>query len=483
LSLPMILLSGQARRINAQTVEKEAAERLSFYTLDQCVEMALERHVKRQIARESVRIAEAQKKQVLSSYWPQLSASALYSVTDEEPTFIFPESTIKLPAAFSQIMSALLGMEIDLPAMPVPEQRVKLMDTQNLAASVKLTLPLYTGGIRSALKEQAALGIQIARNDILKTRNEIVRDVKKYYYAVILTNHLLDIGQEALDRLQATLDLTESLYKTGSGRVKKTDYLKNKLIVDNVRMLVSDLQKNSQMAQAALKFSIGLPWNEPIGLAADAIPYEAMDLDLDSYIHRMLSENPELQQARLATRIFDLKVKEIKGYRYPHVGLVGQYTRLFNRYNDGIMTPENKQIWMAGVGISYSFFNGFRFRNKIQEEIGQARRMHHQYSLFQKGLTLMVQSHFHQLTAAQAGVDIARDAYATASENLDLVKRAYQIELLTEKDLIEAQIFEALMKARLEKSFYDHLQIRTDLETLLADQMTDFIRRRTFEDH
>ncbi|MBN2104557.1 TolC family protein [bacterium] len=460
-----ILLSVRIVMLNAQMIEKIPGETLHYYTLDDCIEMALEHHVKQRIALESLNIAEAQKKQALSAYWPQLSASAYYSVTDEEPTFIFPKSSINLP-------------DMDF---TVAEQHIKLMDNQNLTASLKLTMPLYTGGIVSALKNQAALGVQIAQNDIQKTRNEITRDVKKYYYAVVLTNHLTDIGQEAFDRLNATLDLTESLYKNGSGRVKKTDYLKNKLIVDNVKMLIVELQKSNKLAEAALKFSIGLPWNEPIKLAENVIPHQALSQDLDSYVHRMLSENLELKTIQLASSVFDQKLKESKGYLYPHIGLVGQHTRLFNKYNYGMMTPENKQLWLIGLGLNYSFFNGFRYKNKVQEVRSRATQLRHQYTLFKQGLTLMVQSHFFQLMAAQEGVEISKEVYATASENLELVKRAYRIEILTEKDLIEAQIIEALMKAKLEKSLYDHYRIRTDLEYLLAEQVTDFIKRNTLD--
>lgn len=477
----LLCISGQLNNLCAQNNSEENPEKIKqSYTLDECIEKALEQHVKQQISRASIKIAEAQRKQVLSAYWPQLSASALYSVTDQRPNFIFPESNITLPSDFTQLLETL---GFDISSIQIPEQHVNLMDYHNLTTSINVTFPLYTGGIRSALKKQTELGIQIAENDMQKTRYEIIRDVKKYYYAVILTEHLLAIGQEAFERLNATLDLTEALYKNGSGRVKKTDYLKNKIIVDNVKIIVLQLEKNYKLAQSALKFSIGLPWKEQITLTEDVIPFQELHQDLGSYIDGMLSENLELQKVKLATHIFDQKVKESKGYLRPHVGLMGQYTQLFNNYDYGIMTPENKQIWMVGLGINYSLFKGFRYKNKVQENISRANQLNHQYTLLKNGLTLMMQSHFYQLMAAQESVAIANDVYSTSAENLDLVKRCYQIEILTEKDLIEAQIIEALMKANLEKSLYDHFQIRTDLEYIMARQMSDFMRKNQIKEN
>lgn len=468
------VLMGRPHAGSDQEPGMESGDIGPSYTLADCIGMALNHQAKQRISEEALKAAEALKKQAASAYWPRLDASALYSITDEDPTFIFPESTVQLPETFSQIMSALLGMNFDLPPMPVPEQRVRLMDNRNLAASVELTLPLFTGGIRSSLNRQADLGVEIARNEVRRTRNEIIRDVRKTYYAVILTDHLRAIGRDTYERLNATLDLTESLYMNGSGRVQKTDYLKNKLIVDNIQALLVELEKNGNLARSALKFYVGLPWNAPIRTAEDRVPYEPLNEGLEATIQQLLYENTDLKKVRLAMDIFDQKVKESRGYLFPHIGLMGRYSRLFNDYDYGMMTPENKEIWMAGVGVQYALFNGFRNRNKVRENEHRANRMRHQYALFKNGLTLLAQSRFYELTAARRNVEIARDVYATASENLDLVRRAYQIEISTERDLIEAQIIEALMKARLEKSLYDHFQIRADLEYLVAERVTDF---------
>jgi hypothetical protein len=39
--------------------------------------------------------------------------------------------------------------------------------------------------------------------------------------------------------MNATLNLTETMYKEGSGRVKKTDWLNNKVMVDTLTSMVA----------------------------------------------------------------------------------------------------------------------------------------------------------------------------------------------------------------------------------------------------
>ncbi|HRF89913.1 MAG TPA: hypothetical protein PLF65_03850 [Desulfobacter postgatei] len=45
------------------------------------------------------------------------------------------------------------------------------------------------------------------------------------------------------------MNLTETMYKEGSGRVKKTDWLNNKIMVDTLTSMVALIEKNKLMAR------------------------------------------------------------------------------------------------------------------------------------------------------------------------------------------------------------------------------------------
>jgi len=171
------------------------------------------------------------------------------------------------------------GFDFPLPSFPIAEQKIKLMDQQNLLTSVNLSYPVYTGGLLSSLRKQAKYNIEINRQQQRKTELEVIHNVKTYYYSALLAREILSIGQEALTRLEVTLSLTENLYQKGSGRVKKTDYLKSKVIVENVRALIADIQSQSTLALAALVHAIGLPWNQPVIITEKEIPFTPMEME------------------------------------------------------------------------------------------------------------------------------------------------------------------------------------------------------------
>ena len=161
-------------------------------TLGECIEMALEKNHLRPASLYAVTAAKAQYKQALSGHWPQFSTSSGYSIMDEAPNFIFPSLKMSLPPVDLGIFKMELG------PINVPEQDLKLMDNHNWLSSLRMTFPLYKGGLFSAYKKQASAGIKVAEAEARQTDLQIILDIKKYYYGSVLVQQLNDLAKEAL---------------------------------------------------------------------------------------------------------------------------------------------------------------------------------------------------------------------------------------------------------------------------------------------
>jgi outer membrane protein TolC len=61
---------------------------------------------------------------------------------------------------------------------------------------------------------------------------EVNYDVKHLYYAIVMAGQKFAIAKDTLARMESTLGVTEKLNETGSGTVKKTDYLRTKSVVE-----------------------------------------------------------------------------------------------------------------------------------------------------------------------------------------------------------------------------------------------------------
>ncbi len=455
--------------------------------LQKCIQLALENNDRSKISRDSVEAALAVHRQALSSWWPQISGSLMGSRTDEDANFIFPTSTISIPASTMTVTPAPITLpanlfgpgfppaNITLPmqpatvnvpaqAMAIPEQNIKLMDRDNLLASVNVTLPLFTGGLRSSRIKQARAGVEVARQEDRRTELEVVYDVQRLYYAVILSDQLLSISRDTLARMEATLDITEKMYQTGSGTVKKTDYLRNKYVVETLRGVVSEMDSKAKVIRTSLLMVMGLDMAGSVALADTELPFLPMVPDITATVQTALSNNPDIAKVEAAIQAARFGVKAAQSGHLPKVALLGKAYRISNAYEAGMMTDDNKAGWMVGIGVDIPIFEGFRVSNEVAEQRAHLKKIEHQRDLLRRSIALQIRSTCFDLTKTREQQKSGLDALKSATENRELNVRAYQEELVETKDVIEAQIYEALLSGQYQKVLYDHLEAQAHLD-------------------
>ena len=260
-------------------------------SLDDCLRLAMEKNHQRPASRFAVEMAEAQHRQALAGYWPQITAKGGWTQLNQAPTFEFPASlmyvpsqtvnvpggttTVTIPAnAFGQgFPPSAVQMPVSFPGQsvsttplvfPVPAQTVKLANPQNFDASGNVTWLLFDGGMRKGDRQQGQGAVEAAQAAARRTDLEITDSVLRLYWGAVLAERLRKLGDDTLARMEVTLELTQSMYQNGAGKVNKTDYLDNLEMVETIRAMAAELAKNQASAQAALAYTVGLAWNEAI---------------------------------------------------------------------------------------------------------------------------------------------------------------------------------------------------------------------------
>lgn len=430
----------------------EAPRKLS---LDECVDIALRNNRQRPASRYAVEAAEAQHQQALSLFWPQLTLNMLFIRLDQDPIATFPASTI-----------SVMGIPVTM-----PEQKVKLMDRDTMLGSLDMTLPLYTGGKLTAIEKQAKYGVAIAKEDVRRTDLQVVYDVKRMYYGAVLARRLHELGTEALDRMKATLSLTESLYKNGSGKVKKTDYLKNKMIVDAVGSSVVQLAANEQLAKSALVYNMGLDWQTTVDISDAELPFLPYDPDLNKLVAGARLGNPDCVKMTWGIKALEAKEDEAKSGYLPKVVLMGSVKHIENSYKYGVVPEQNRESWSIGVGVQVPLFTGGRTAGEVREARARLAQVKEQQVLLREGIALQVKGLVLQMSSAQEQAKAMEASKQAAEENRDLCVRAYQDELVETGDVIQAQILESLVKAVHYKAVYDHVETQAHLDMLVGSEV------------
>ncbi len=463
-------------------------------TLEQCIEAALANNHERPASQFAVAMAEARHSQAMSGYWPQVNLTAGFERMDENPNYVFPATqmyippqTVEVPAgtALINIPAGVLGpnpvqlpvstpaQSINTPAslFPVPPQEITLRDRDVSSVALDATWLLYDGGMRKGYREQAAGYRDLMLQEARRTDLQIVDSVKRLYYGAVLARRLQTVGNDTLARMQATLDLTESLYQEGSGTVKKTDFLDNTVMVESLRGMVAQLDKNAEMASAALAFTMGRGWQESVIPADTELPWLPLTPNLPSLVSAAYEFSPDWGRLEAGLRAAEGAERTARSGHQPKIALTGRLHRWWNSVDTGMATPENKEGYSVGIGLELPVFDGFKTRHEIAAARARVNQLQEQKLLLREGIGLRVRDIVLSLSAAEKSRDSSHAAMTAAVENRDLNTRAYQAELVETEKVIRAQLMEALMIATHQKALYDHLALQSQLQLVVGTEL------------
>jgi len=410
-------------------------------TLQDCFDIAFQNNQIRPASQYAVQIAQAQQKQALSSNWPQ---------------FI---NRISFMRTRDNINVGLMGFEIDL------------LSKNILQTGIFYNYSFYTGGKRSAIIKQANAGIKIAKQEFRRTDLEVIYNVKKMYYGVVFANNVQKTGRDAFKRLEIIREISERLYKAGSGSVTKADYLKNTLIVKWVGSMVVVLESNVKLAKAALKNMIGLTWDTRIKISEKKIPFEPHQGDLSLLISDTYVFNPDWMKFKAGLEAVEAGVEDAKSGRIPKAAIFGSVKYFDSSQSGALMTDDNKHMWTVGVGVEVPLFDGFLTKNKIREAKLRLAKVKREKILLKEGLALQIQHIFFQMQRAAKQHDFIIDALETARDNRELNDRAFQNDMVELEDVINAQIMENFLQAYYQKILYDYIEAQAHLEYAVAKEV------------
>ena len=419
--------------------------------LEEAVATAIGNSKLKKISDYDLQIAQAKHKQAMSASYPIIDASIVGNIADD----VFLDNTK------STFTAPVIGeMQIDYDHI--------IMGENTVYGQLDITYPLYTGGKISALQQQAALGVAISQESTKQTLSDIVFDVTKYYYSVLLSQHLLELTEETLERMRAILYLTEAFYKGGSLSVKKTDYLRIKMVNATVASMVEEMKNNKELALLALKFAMGTPHNDiVISTSLNETPVTLED-NFERFLNHLHSNNHQLLQTKLALEVTEFQVDEARSEYLPHIALYANAKHLYNNYDGGIINDTNENSTNIGLALTYNLFHGGLTDAKVHEAQLQKMKLDLQKQYLDEALELQLKEAFSKTHRSIKQVHILNDAVTTAAQNSELNFRAYQEDMVTTKDVIEAQVFESITKANYYRAYYDALMNRMKLSHIIG---------------
>ena len=371
------------------------------YTLDECLEMAMQHNVRIKNADNDVAAALQQQKSAFTHYFPTVSASGLGFMTDK----------------------GLLRMEM------VPGMELSLLK-DGVAGGVTASLPLFAGGQTVRGNQLAKVNVETSRLRRRLSADEVRLTVERYFWQVVMLKEKLRTINAVQEQLRQIYQDVETTVKAGVAN--RNDLLQVGLRRNEIRMNGISVENALQVSRSLLA--------QYIGVAKDSID---VDLQMDGRLPvspDTLYHSPENSLAQLAE--YHLLEKNVEANRLQYKVSVGKnlpVVAVGGGYLYDNLMDKDHPFWIGGVSVSVPLTKWWSGSHDMKRQKLQIRNAENQLKDQSELLLIRMQNTWNALTDAYKQVGIAIESIEQANENLRLHTDYYQAGTCTMSDLLEAQ--------------------------------------------
>lgn len=395
------------------------------WTLDSCLDYALEKNIQVRKSRISLQESETDRKTAQAALFPNLSFSTSHNLTN---------------SPYARSTNIVDGGNVITSSS---------RNTYNGNYGLNASWTLYNGGKRLNSIRQQKLNRQAAAFDVAQTENEIRESIAQAYIQILYATESVKTNEETLEVSRAQLDRAKELLAAGS--IAQSDYaqLNAQYSTDEYQLTLSEGTLADYKLQ--LKQLLELDGLGEIEIAQPQ-PDETIvlrPLPEKSEVYRAaLGLRPEIQSSQLNREIADLNIRIAQAGYLPTLSLSAGIGSNNGSGSDFTFAEQLKEGWKNSVGLTLSIpiFNNRQTKSSVEKAKLQSLTARLDYQDQEKTLLRTIESLWLNARNAQQQYKAAQTKERSAQISYDLVSQQFDIgmkntvELLTEKNnLLSAQ--------------------------------------------
>lgn len=371
------------------------------FTLDECLEQALSNNVRMRNAENEIRMAEHDRKNAFTRYFPSVSASGGGFIANKG------------------LMELNMG----------PDMSMSMMK-DGVVGGVSATLPLFAGGQIVNGNKLAKVSEEVSRTRYRLSENEVRLTTENYYWQVVTLKEKL----RTLEVVEARLD---TLTRDVEAAVQAGVTTRNDLL--QVQLRQNEIKSNRLNVENALALSREL-LAQYMGMGLDSVdvayamegrlPEEPAGLFLPP--ESALPRTGEYDLLRQNLEVTRLQKKIAVGKNLPTVAIGGGY------YYDDLLDV-GMDFWVGFATVSVPLSGWWGGSHDIKKQKLQVKNAENQLNDQSEMLMIRMRQSWNDLNDAYKQVGIALTSIDQATENLRMQSDYYAAGTCTMSDLLDAQ--------------------------------------------
>lgn len=389
------------------------------WTLQECINYALEKNIQLQQNKISLQESEIGIKDARASLFPSLSFSTGHNVVNRP---------------YQEQSNTVSGTEI----ISSDEKT-----TYNGNYSLNAQWTLWNGGQRLNNLKQQKTNRDIARLTVSETENTLQEQITQLFIQILYADESIQINRSTLEVSKATYKRGQELFAEGS--LSKADLAQLEAQVSDDQYQLVTAESTWRNYKLQLKQLLELDGSEEFNLVLPELNEEnilkMLPSQTDVY-QAAMAIRPEIQSSRLSIENAKLGISAAKAGYYPTISLSASSSSTTNSASTNNWAQQMKYGWnnMIGISLSIPIFDNRQNKSNVQKarlqyNTSQLDLINKQKELYStiEGLWLDALNAQQQYVAAETKVKSSQTSFDMVNEQFNLGMKN-TVELLTEKN-------------------------------------------------
>ena len=286
--------------------------------------------------------------------------------------------------------------------------------SSDVYAQAQLSISGITDKVRNVKIQQGA--VEQAELNLESVKNDIIRTVKKNYYALLSAVRAVGIRTQSRDLYKDQYERAAEYFRLGLR--PKVDVTTAEVNLNNEELSLIRAKNLVKTQTAALANVMGVTREKPL-ILDDTIEAEPFTLTFDQALTEAYANRPDVRSSKTALEISEIKLNQAKAGYWPTFTLGAS----FSKSGDEFRLDNDKTRLFAGVEIPiFSALNVYNGVKRARINLSSAQNSDRSLS---NDVFLEVQNAFIALNEAAESIPVAQSTVEKAKENLDLARGRY----------------------------------------------------------
>ena len=407
--------------------------------LDKALEIALSDNPTIKVADEEIALKKVSHKEAWQNLLPEASISGTMSHTITAPQFSIGDQTVKMGK-----------------------------DKANTATgTLNISLPLFAPAVYRAMS-MTKTDIELAVEKSRASKQDLVNQVTKAYYQLMLTQDSYDVLQKSYKLAEDNYNIVNAKYRQGT--VSEFDKITAEVQMRSVKPSVISAGNAVTLSKLQLKVLMGITADVDIKIDDSLAAYEGVVFanQLDNTVHEGLVNNTTMKQLELNRLMLQKNIKSLRtnfmptlglGYSYQYQSMNNDSWNVFN-YNYGSSSS-------LVFSLSIPLYKASNF-TKLKSNRIQMRQLDQNRLDTERKLNMQITSYQDNMSASSEQVSSNKENVMQAEKAVQIAGKRYEVGKGTVLELNTSQVQLTEAELTYNQSIYDYLVAKANLDQVLG---------------